>query len=150
MLFFGGGTGQGLTILLCSSGYPGTCYVDQAGTYRDLPAFDSQVLGLKVCIAMTSHTQIFMWGIWIQVLMLSEQVLYLVNLGVCTNYCLLVIKHHDQEQFTGDGTMAQVKKSWSFSELDFSSHHSDGSSQLVISSVPRDPNPLLAEYRTYI
>lgn len=30
--------------------------------------------------------------------MLSEQVLYLVNLGVCTNYCLLVIKHHDQEQ----------------------------------------------------
>lgn len=58
--FWGGGTGQGLTILLCSSGYPGTCYVDQAGTYRDLPAFDSQVLGLKVCIAMTSHTQIFM------------------------------------------------------------------------------------------
>lgn len=51
---------QGLTILLCSSVYPGTCYMDQVGTYRDLPAFDSQVLGLKVCIAMTSHTQIFM------------------------------------------------------------------------------------------
>lgn len=25
--------------------------MDQAGTHRDLPAFDSQVLGLVVCIA---------------------------------------------------------------------------------------------------
>lgn len=82
--------------------------------------------------------------------MLSEQVLYLVNLGVCTNYCLFVIKHHDQEQFTGDGTMAQVKKSSSFRELDFSSQHSDGSSQLALSPVPRDPNTPLAEYQTYI
>jgi hypothetical protein len=37
-------------VSLCSPGYPGTHFVDQAGLeLRNLPASASQVLGLKVC-----------------------------------------------------------------------------------------------------
>jgi hypothetical protein len=38
-------------VSLGSPGYPGTCFVDQAGLkLRDLPASTSQVLELKVCM----------------------------------------------------------------------------------------------------
>jgi hypothetical protein len=38
-------------VSLCSPGCPGTHSVDQAGLeHRNLPASDSQVLGLKACV----------------------------------------------------------------------------------------------------
>ena len=40
-------------ISLHSPGYPGTCYVDQAGLkLRDPPVSASQVLGLMLCVTM--------------------------------------------------------------------------------------------------
>jgi hypothetical protein len=47
-------------VSLCSLGCAGTHSVDQAGLeLRNPPAYASQVLGLKVCATMPSHTYIF-------------------------------------------------------------------------------------------
>jgi hypothetical protein len=47
-------------VSLCSSGCPGTHFVDQAGLkLRNLPASAFQVLGLKACATTTQHIKIF-------------------------------------------------------------------------------------------
>jgi hypothetical protein len=47
-------------VSLCSPGYPGTPFVDQAGLkLRNLLASASQVLGLKVCTTMPGCVLIF-------------------------------------------------------------------------------------------
>jgi hypothetical protein len=47
-------------VSLCSPGYPGTHFVDQAGLeLRNPPASASQVLGLKACATTPSYAVIF-------------------------------------------------------------------------------------------
>jgi hypothetical protein len=47
-------------VSLCSSGCPGTHFVDQAGLkLRNLPASASQVLGLKACATMPGKSEFF-------------------------------------------------------------------------------------------
>jgi hypothetical protein len=50
-------------VSLCSSGCPGTHFVEQAGLeLRNLPASASQVLGLKVCATMPGPLWFFRHG----------------------------------------------------------------------------------------
>jgi hypothetical protein len=50
-------------VSLCSPGCPGTHFVDQAGLeLRNLPAFASQVLGLKVCATMPGPSGPFLFS----------------------------------------------------------------------------------------
>jgi hypothetical protein len=49
-----------LNVSLCSPGCPGTHFVDQAGLkLRSLPAYASQVLGLKACATTARHVFTF-------------------------------------------------------------------------------------------
>jgi hypothetical protein len=48
-------------VSLCSPGYPGTHYVDQAGLeLKNPPASSSQVLGLKACATTARHMNDFL------------------------------------------------------------------------------------------
>jgi hypothetical protein len=52
-------------VSLCSSGCPGTHFVDQAGCeLRNPPASASRVLGLKVCATMPGFTYDFLMKIY--------------------------------------------------------------------------------------
>jgi hypothetical protein len=68
-------------VSLCSPGYPGTHFVDQAGLQlKNLPASASQVLGLKACATTPSNIQI-------------------LNIIVCVCVCQAQLTFNDSNAF---------------------------------------------------
>ena len=54
----------GVRVSLYSPGCPGTHFVDQAGLeLRNLPAFATQVLGLKACVTTPNFNTTLIWHI---------------------------------------------------------------------------------------